>query len=116
MAKNTAFRPNRQRSLLLLRLLITGILSCVVIAIAVSFAERTGEETLLRQRQATEDALRRAAVSCYSIEGVYPQKLDYLEEHYGLTIDREQFVVDYQLLGDNILPQITVVIRGRDAF
>ncbi len=83
---------------------------------AVLFSMSTDANTLEQQRASTEEAIRRAAVSCYSIEGVYPQQIDYLEEHYGLSIDTDKFSVEYQAIGDNILPTVIVGIRGEDAF
>lgn len=82
----------------------------------VLFSRTTGDNSLEQQRRTTEDSIRRAAVSCYSIEGVYPQKIDYLEEHYGLIVDREKFSIEYEVIGDNILPTIIVGIRGTDVF
>lgn len=82
----------------------------------VLFSRTTGDNSLEQQRRTTEDSIRHAAVSCYSIEGVYPQKIDYLEEHYGLIVDREKFSIEYEVIGDNILPTIIVGIRGTDVF
>jgi len=64
-----------------------------------------GEENRAR----LEDALRRAAVACYAAEGVYPPDLAYLEEHYGVQIDREQYGVFYEVFAQNLMPEITVV-------
>ena len=48
-------------------------------------------------------------VSCYSIEGVYPQSIAYLTEHYGLRIDGEKYAVRYEVFADNIMPQVRVI-------
>jgi hypothetical protein len=95
------------------------LLAAVFLAVmlgTVLFSQTTDDNSLEQQRRSTEDAIRRAAVSCYSIEGVYPQKIDYLEEHYGLQVDRDKFAIEYEVLGDNILPNVIVGIRGEDAF
>ena len=39
----------------------------------------------------------------------YPESLSYLEEHYGITYDKENYVVDYEIIGSNILPDVTVI-------
>ena len=66
-----------------------------------------------QERQAlTERAIERALVSCYASEGAYPSSLAYLEEHYGLCVDHERYVVDYELLGSNIWPAVHVAARG----
>ena len=59
----------------------------------------------------TKEAVVRAAVHCYASEGMYPQSLSYLEEHYGLTVDTQDFVVDYRCFASNIMPDITVIPR-----
>ena len=55
---------------------------------------------------------RKSLVNCYAIEGAYPDSLSYLEEHYGLQIDHNRYVVDYEPFGDNIWPTVQVVRRG----
>ncbi len=56
-----------------------------------------------------EDALRRAAVSCYAAEGIYPPDLDYLTEHYGIQIDEEKYFVHYESIAENLMPEIAVI-------
>lgn len=56
-----------------------------------------------------ENALRRTAVSCYAAEGVYPPSLEYMREHYGLRFDETRYMVDYQVIASNLMPDITVL-------
>lgn len=56
-----------------------------------------------------EDAVIRATVQCYAIEGMYPPDIEYLEDNYGLTFDRERFIIHYEVFAGNILPDITVI-------
>ena len=60
-------------------------------------------------RQQLEDALRRGAVACYAVEGVYPPTLEYLTEHYGVQIDEDRYTVFYEIFADNLMPEITVL-------
>lgn len=60
-------------------------------------------------RQQLEQALRRAAVTCYALEGAYPPSVSYLEEHYGLQYDRKAYVVHYAVFASNLMPDITVL-------
>lgn len=55
------------------------------------------------------DAIRKAAVACYAAEGIYPPTLDYLQEHYGLQIDEDRYVVFYEVFAQNMMPDITVL-------
>lgn len=61
------------------------------------------------QLRSAEQAIRRAAVHCYSIEGRYPSSLEYLVERYGILIDEERFWVHYEAIGTNIMPTIVVI-------
>lgn len=56
-------------------------------------------------------ALSRSITQCYALEGTYPPSLSYLEEHYGLTYNKEHFFVDYQYIGSNLLPDYTIIRR-----
>lgn len=40
---------------------------------------------------------------------MYPPSLKYLEEHYGLTYDRGRFLIDYQSVGANLMPEVTIL-------
>lgn len=60
-------------------------------------------------KQQLEEALRRASLACYAAEGIYPPSLEYLEEHYGVTVDHETYQVVYQVIGSNLMPDITVL-------
>ena len=63
--------------------------------------DREGEETL-------RSAIARASVQCYAIEGRYPPSVEYLEENYGIKIDRNRFNVFYEGFASNVMPEITV--------
>ena len=58
-----------------------------------------------------EEALRRGCAACYAAEGVYPPNLEYLEDHYGIRVDEERYAVFYSAFADNLMPDITVVVR-----
>ncbi|MCL2150737.1 MAG: hypothetical protein FWH50_00720 [Coriobacteriia bacterium] len=65
-----------------------------------------------------EQNIQRSAVECYAIEGSYPttaQGVAYLEDNYGLHVDWQRFVVYYESMGGNLLPQIKVMAIPQDA-
>lgn len=64
-------------------------------------------------RAKLEDAVRRAAVACFAAEGAYPPDVAYLEEHYGLTVDEDRYIVHYEIFAENLMPDITVTDRGQ---
>lgn len=59
-----------------------------------------------------QQAIDRAVVNCYAIEGAYPQDFSYLEEHYGVRVDHGKYLVVYQTLGSNIRPYVELVEKG----
>ncbi len=54
-----------------------------------------------------QDAIERAVVQCYALEGAYPPDIKYLE-NYGIAIDETELFVDYQPQGSNLRPAIFV--------
>ena len=60
-------------------------------------------------KEQLEIALRRAAVTCYAVEGIYPPNLNYLTEHYGVQIETSCYTVYYDVFADNLMPDITVL-------
>lgn len=88
-------------------LLISAAL--VVLLIFVSALSNLQEGRISEGRQQLEDAVRRSAVACYAAEGIYPPNLEYLEEHYGVQVDRERYTVMYEIFASNLMPDVTVL-------
>ena len=65
------------------------------------------------ERRIAEQSVRRAAVSCYAMEGFYPDSFDYLQDHYGVRIDEQKFFVQYEVFGSNLMPEITILEASR---
>ena len=61
------------------------------------------------QLQQLEEAVRRAAVTCYATEGFYPPSIDYLEAHYGLHWNSKDYLIHYDVFASNLMPDITVI-------
>lgn len=60
-------------------------------------------------KKVLENALHKATVQCYAIEGTYPPNIEYLEDNYGVIIDKEKYIVHYDAFSDNIMPVISVI-------
>ena len=61
------------------------------------------------ETETLKNAIDNAVVNCYSIEGRYPESLDYIVENYGVVIDNEKYIVRYNIFASNIKPQVTVI-------
>lgn len=60
---------------------------------------------------AIKAAIQNCAQQCYVVEGVYPPELSYMEEHYGLQINREDYYVTYEVFASNLPPEVVVVSK-----
>ena len=65
-----------------------------------------------RQEEILLNALERDIMHCYALEGYYPPSLSFIEEHYGLTYDKDKYIVDYRPIGNNIYPNLSVIKKG----
>ena len=98
-----------------------GFVRGILISLVVFFALVYGGVSLFRgvgtasseaQTELVRTAVRRAAVTCYAVEGAYPSTLEYLQRHYGLVYDEENYFVFYDAFASNILPEIRVTEKG----
>ena len=93
------------------RIRIIYIICPILLIIFLLSLSSIQESTLSKQQASLETALARDITHCYAVEGFYPPSLSYMEEHYGLTYDKDLFFVDYQPIGSNIRPDVTVISR-----
>lgn len=91
------------------KFLLPVIAFIIVFAVFYYAVDSMSESTVERQKEALQTAVRQSVVYCYSVEGSYPQDVEYLEQHYGLTYDHDRFYVGYRLQGTNIMPDITII-------
>ena len=80
----------------------------VWMALGVRDAARLSDEEGLRLAR---EAIDRAVVSCYSLEGVYPATYEDLKAKSGLAVDEEKYIVIYEIFASNIRPSVTVMER-----
>lgn len=73
-----------------------------------SFSSKAQEE----EQAVLIEALRRACVSCYAIEGRYPESLEYMKKHYGVAYNEEKYIVLYDVFASNVFPSIAVMVKG----
>lgn len=63
-------------------------------------------------RRLLQRSIDRAIVNCYAIEGMYPPDFSYLEKNYGVHVDPEKYLVDYQVFASNVKPVVQILDRG----
>lgn len=87
-----------------------GMFVVAAIMLAVGSAQ-ISESNSAEALAVVQEGIQRAAVSCYAIEGRYPDTLEYLEENYNVYVDNEKYKVFYEVFASNIMPEITVIER-----
>lgn len=107
------FLNKNDKSLLyfLPRIRISYILFPLLIIFFLYGLSSLSESTISRQQESLETALNRDIIHCYAVEGFYPPSLSYIEEHYGLVYDKDLFFVDYQPVGSNLHPDVTILLK-----
>lgn len=106
----------KKQQSIILSLLGFVIPTLVIIFIIVIFyigVSQISQSTAKKQEQSLYTAIERDIVQCYSIEGIYPPSLEYLEEHYALVYDKDIFFVDYRPVASNIYPDVTILRTQR---
>ncbi len=88
------------------------LVALAVLACFLGAVNRLEENRRREGQQQLETLLRRTAVSCYAAEGFYPPSLTYMQEHYGLEYNEDLYIVHYQWIASNWLPDITVLERS----
>ncbi|MCI8646484.1 MAG: hypothetical protein HFE76_06700 [Firmicutes bacterium] len=105
--------PETQKGRLASRNLIVSVISFLLIALLFWIGiSLVSNRTDSREAEIVKDAITRGIIHCYTSEGFYPESLEYLKQNYGLRYDEERFFIDYQALGSNLLPDVTVIDRG----
>lgn len=91
------------------KFILPVVVFIVVMAVFYYAVDSMSEATTERQKEVLNSAVNQSVVYCYSIEGSYPESIEYLEQNYGLTYDHDRFFVGYRLQGSNIAPDITII-------
>ena len=82
------------------------IAAAVVLTLRIDTAQDTAETDIVR------NAIKDAALTCYAVEGAYPDNVEYLREHYRLAYDESRYYVTYEPFASNRIPDIYVTVKG----
>lgn len=93
----------------LVKRLVPVLLFFIVILAFLAATSYVSDSTARQEAEGLEDSIRKSTVHCYALEGSYPENLEYLEENYGISYDHEKYVVSYEIIGENLMPDIMVI-------
>ena len=106
------FRKGRRTIPFLSKFHLSFLAFVLLLFFALSGLQEISDKTQDNQRESLEHALERSIAHCYALEGTYPPSLDYIKTHYGLTYDEDRFFVDYQPIGSNLMPDVTIIEKS----
>lgn len=92
-------------------IMAVALFAAVFAIVAAGLSDASGSVDSEGARVA-EQAIRRGVVSCYAVEGCYPESFDYLCENYGVAINEDKYIVHYSVFASNLMPEVTVIARG----
>ena len=93
---------------LLVSVVVFALLAGALVWLMNTLRDTSDEEQLTLVR----DSIHNALLTCYAVEGAYPESLDYLVDNYGLMYDEETIAVYYDAFASNIMPEVRVSVRG----
>ena len=92
-------------------IIVIVILVLAVFGLIWTFAGSSGQDIREESSFAIQEAVRRSALQCYVVEGIYPPDLAYLEENYGLQVNTDDYYVTYSAYASNLPPDIIVTAK-----
>lgn len=91
---------------------LSVVIFIAVIALFVYGISAVSNSSVVNDQEILSEAVNRDIVHCYCIEGMYPPNISYMEDHYGLIYDKDKFIVDYEYIGANIMPKVTIIRKS----
>ena len=95
-----------RRDLIKLLVFVAVLVGAVLLVNRIDTAQDSAETDIVR------DAVKNAALTCYAVEGAYPDSVEYLRENYLLAYDEDRYMITYNAFASNMLPDIWVTERG----
>ena len=105
MYHEVSYKQRRQRRIMAAAAACTVALVFAVCAAGFSAAQQS---TRAQGAQALRDAVLESAKQCCAVEGSYPSSLEYLEQHYGLAVNHDDYDVAYDWFAGNVMPSVAV--------
>jgi len=84
------------------------IFSTIIVIIILVGLKQAEKSSRAEGRRLLEEAIFRVVIHNYAVEGHFPESLDYIVENFDIYIDTTRFIVHYEVLGANLLPDIRV--------
>lgn len=94
-----------------IQLLIVVVISLTVVFMLVSGLSGYDDQYASAEVDRVRETVDKYIIQCYATEGAYPPNIDYLAKHYGLILDEEKYIYEYEPVAENIKPVVQIFIR-----
>ena len=101
----TKRRPDLMKTAFAMIIAILVAVVLLIISGIAGYKDRYKKTYLENVRSAIYDTL----ITCYALEGSYPETIGYLADHYGLVLDKKKYIFRYELTGSNLFPDYEVM-------
>ncbi|MBQ9264369.1 MAG: hypothetical protein IJ189_09200 [Clostridia bacterium] len=88
------------------------LLTVAVLVLAVALVNRISSAHETAETEIVRDAVKNAALTCYAVEGAYPDSIEYLRDNYRLAYDEDRYLITYEAFASNMIPDIWVTEVG----
>ncbi len=92
--------------------LVAVAISLLILFFAADSLLRLDGQSRIAGQEIAVEAIEKSVMQCYALEGSYPPNLEYLEQNYGLILDRDKYVYQYDIIAGNIHPIIGIQLPG----
>ncbi len=80
----------------------------IALVLLIGSVANYGDKNEALNQSNSRDTIEKYVIQCYASEGSYPPDLAYLTKHYGLILDEERYIYEYDVFASNIMPEIKV--------
>ena len=91
-----------------------AVIVCCLAGAGLLFS-RIGTAHGSEETEIVRSAVKDAALTCYAVEGAYPDSVEYLRTHYRLAYDEDRYFITYDAFSSNVMPDIYVTEKGAKA-
>ena len=75
--------------------LIKVLIFALLLAVFILLTQRVGTYQGQEESKMVHDAIHRAVLTCYAVEGAYPEDLEYLKQNYQQTFHISVLLISY---------------------
>lgn len=105
----------RKLSLSFISMLVCIAIITAVVVVVLASVQDYGSRYEGRRLEEVRETVLSYIAQCYALEGAYPPDLQYLEDNYGMIMDKSRYIYHYEVFASNMFPDVKVLrLKGAD--